>query len=41
MEKATFTNVIRKNITLKTAEEVIEEMYGNTLGLKIKLAEKE
>jgi len=41
MEKPTFTNQIRKNINLKVASEIIEDLYSKTLGLKQALAEKE
>ena len=41
MEKPTFTNQIRKKITMNEAADMVEDMYGKTLGLKTLLAEKE
>jgi len=34
LEKPTFTNQIRKKITLRAAAEIVEDMYSKTLGLK-------
>ena len=41
MEAPTFSNLIRKVVTMSSAAEMLEDLYVKTIGDKIKLAEKE